>query len=93
MFEVVAWNGQTELVVDVFAEWGNANDRARELEAKDTKCIAYFARRAEPASTRITFNGEMTEAEQAEYEADYRAAAECAAEDRAERALCSGYGS
>lgn len=46
MFEVIAWNGQTEVVVDIFAERGNAEAYARELEAKEKAPIAYFARRA-----------------------------------------------
>jgi hypothetical protein len=46
MFEVVQWDGRTEVVVDVFCERGNAEAFAREKEAKAKGPVAYFARRA-----------------------------------------------
>lgn len=45
MFEVIAWNGQTE-VVEIFAERGNADAYAREMEAKEKGLVAYFSRMA-----------------------------------------------
>ena len=45
MFEVIAWNGPNEVVVDIFTERGNAEAFARELEAKEKGAVAYFARR------------------------------------------------
>jgi len=46
MFEVIAWDGRNEVVVDIFAERGNAEDYARELEAKEKRPIGYIVRRA-----------------------------------------------
>ena len=45
MFEVIAWNGRDEIQIEIFAERGNAEAYARELEAKEKALVAYFARR------------------------------------------------
>jgi hypothetical protein len=46
MFEVVAWNGREEVVVEVFCERGNADGLAQEMEAKARGRLQYFSRRA-----------------------------------------------
>ena len=46
MFEVVAYNGSNEVAVETFAERGNAEAFAREMEAKQRGNVGYYVRRA-----------------------------------------------
>jgi hypothetical protein len=57
MFEVIAWNGVSELVVDTFAERGDAQDRARELATQDQHHVAYSVRKLWPIAGATYPNG------------------------------------
>jgi hypothetical protein len=46
MFEVVRFDGVETVTIEIFAERGNAEAYARELEGKDKRPVAYYARRA-----------------------------------------------